>query len=95
MSRTVMQEIVRKRLGYQKLCARWVPKILTDDHKKNQVAAAPAFLARYEVQGDDSLDCIVTGDETLVSHHTPENKQQPMKWRHTHSPTAEKFKTSP
>jgi hypothetical protein len=43
----------------------------------------------------DFLDSIVTGDETWVSHHTPENKRQSMQWRHTHSPTAKKFKTSP
>jgi hypothetical protein len=59
--------------------------MLTDDHKKNQVAAAQAFLARYEDQGDDFLDCIVTGDETWVSNHTPENKQQSMQYCHTHS----------
>jgi hypothetical protein len=27
----------------------------------------------------------VTGDETWVCHHTPENKRQSMQWRHTHS----------
>jgi hypothetical protein len=43
----------------------------------------------------DFLDCIVTGDETWVSHHTPEDKPQSMQWRHTHSPTAKKFRTSP
>jgi hypothetical protein len=36
----------------------------------------------------DFLECIVTGDETWVSYHTPENKRQLMQWRHTHSPTA-------
>jgi histone-lysine N-methyltransferase SETMAR len=87
MSRSVencLHETVTKRLGYRKLCARWVPKMLTDVHKKNRVAAVQAFLVRYEDQGDDFLDCIVTGDETLVSHHTPENKRQSMQWRHTH-----------
>jgi hypothetical protein len=39
----------------------------------------------------DFLECIVTGDETLVSHHTPENKRQLMQWRHTHSPTTKKI----
>jgi histone-lysine N-methyltransferase SETMAR len=76
VSRTVLHETVTERLRYRKLCARWVPKMLTDDQKKNRVAAAQAFLARYEDQGDDFLDCIVTGDETWVSHHTPENKRQ-------------------
>jgi hypothetical protein len=38
----------------------------------------------------DFLDCIVMGDETWVSHHTPENKRQSMQWHHTHSPAAKK-----
>jgi len=31
---------------------------------------------RYAQEGDEFLDSIVTGDETWVSHHTPESKQQ-------------------
>jgi hypothetical protein len=42
----------------------------------------------------DFLDCIATGDETWVSHHTPENKRNQSSGT-THSPTARKFKTSP
>jgi hypothetical protein len=42
--------------------------MLTDVHKKNLEDAAQAFLARYEDQGDDFLDCIVKGDQTWVSH---------------------------
>jgi transposase len=40
VSRTVLHEIVTKRLGYWKLCVHWVLKMLTDDHKKNRMAAA-------------------------------------------------------
>jgi hypothetical protein len=35
VSRTILHETVTKRLGYRKLFVRWVPKMLTDDHKKN------------------------------------------------------------
>jgi hypothetical protein len=71
VSRTVLHVIVTKRLVCQKLCARWVLKMLTDNHEKNQVAAVQAFLARYKDQGNDFLDCIVTGDETWgISSHT-------------------------
>jgi hypothetical protein len=59
--------------------------MLTDDHNKNRVAAAQAFLTHYKDQGDDFLDRIVTGDETWVSHHTPETKRQSVQWRHTHT----------
>ncbi|KAF6212895.1 hypothetical protein GE061_010605 [Apolygus lucorum] len=38
------------------------------------------------------LDSIVTGDETWVCHYTPGSKRQSLQWRHTHSPSAKKFK---
>ena len=39
------------------------------------------LLMRYEQEGDDFLDSIVTEDETWVFHHTPESKQQSL---HSH-----------
>jgi hypothetical protein len=33
VSKTTIHEAVTEKLGYRKLCARWVPKMLTDDHK--------------------------------------------------------------
>ena len=38
------------------------------------------------------LSHIVTGDETLVSHITPESKQQSLHWKHTSSPKRKNFK---
>ena len=52
--------------------------MLTEDHTQNRVAAAQAFLVCCKEQGDDLLNCIVTGDETWLSHHTLENKRQLM-----------------
>jgi hypothetical protein len=43
----------------------------------------------------DFLGCIVMGDETWVSHHTPDNKRQSMQWCHTHSPTAKNLEPHP
>jgi hypothetical protein len=91
VSRTVLHEIFTKRLGHWKLCTRWVSKMLKDDHKKNGVAAGQAFLACYGDQGDNFLNCIVTGNETWVSHLIYENKRQSMQLRHTHSLTAKKI----
>ena len=33
VSKTTIHEAVTEKLRYRKLCARWVPKMLTDDHK--------------------------------------------------------------
>lgn len=57
-------------------CTYCVPNMLTEDHNQNRLTMARVFLSLYEEQGNDFLDCIVTGNETCISHHTPENKQQ-------------------
>ena len=64
VSKTTLHEAVTEKLGYRKLCARWVPKMLTDDHKTKRMGSALKFLTRYPQEGDEFLDSIVTGDET-------------------------------
>jgi len=51
-------------LGYRKLCACRVPKMLTDDHKTKLVVSTLKILTRYAQEGDEFLDSITTGDET-------------------------------
>ena len=68
--------------------------MLTDFHKTKRMISALKFLKRYAQEGDELLDFIVTGDETLGFHNTPECKQQSLQWRHTHSPRNKKFRTS-
>ena len=34
ISRTLLYDIVSSHLGYRKVCARWVPNMLTEEHKK-------------------------------------------------------------
>jgi hypothetical protein len=38
------------------------------------------LLQRYEEHGEAFLSRIVTGDETLVFHNTPESKAESMTW---------------
>ncbi|KAL4143360.1 hypothetical protein QTP88_005698 [Uroleucon formosanum] len=78
ISRSLLHEIVSIKLNFRKLCARWVPKILTDEHRVKRQGSALQFLSRYEEEGDKFLSRIVTGNETWVSHVTPESKQQSM-----------------
>ena len=94
VSKTTIHEAVTEKFGYRKLCARWVPKMLTDDHKTKRMSSGLKFLTRYTQEGDEFLDSIVTGDETWGFHHTPESKQRSLQWCHTHSPRSKKFKTS-
>ena len=94
VSKTTIHEDMTEKLGYRKLCARWVPKMLTDAQKTKRMGSALKFLTLYAQEGDEFLDSIVTGDETQGFHHTPESKQQSLQQRHTHSPRTQKFETS-
>jgi hypothetical protein len=44
VSKTTIHAAVTEKLGYRKLCARWVPKMLMDDHKTKRMGSALKFL---------------------------------------------------
>jgi hypothetical protein len=87
-----MHEAVTEKSGYRKLCALWVPKRLTDEHKTKRMGSALKFLTRYAQ--DKFLESIVNGYEIWVFHHTSESKQTSLLWRHMHSARTKEFKTS-
>ena len=82
-------------LEYRKVCTRWVPQMLTQEHKEHRVQVFPDLLNQYEVEGDSFLECIITGDETWCHHYKPESKQQSMEWQHVNSSWKKKFKMLP
>ncbi|XP_046402950.1 uncharacterized protein LOC124168728 [Ischnura elegans] len=59
-------DIVHDRLNFSKVCDRWVPKNLTDDHKGQRMIASLDHLRRYAAEGQTFLEEIVTGDESWV-----------------------------
>jgi len=76
-----VQEMIGS-LGYRKICVRWVPRLLTEDHKVQRKAITSEMLPRYRDEGDDLLLSIVTGDESWFHHFHPETKRQSMEWHH-------------
>jgi histone-lysine N-methyltransferase SETMAR len=60
--------------------ARWVPTLLTEEMKKERVRTSEAFLAMIRRCSKAMLENIVTMDESAVSFHTPETKQQSKQW---------------
>ncbi|QQP55058.1 Uncharacterized protein FKW44_008107, partial [Caligus rogercresseyi] len=67
-------------LGLSIKSARWIPKMLTEDHKMKRVTFAHAFLKLNFELGLGFLDKIVTMDETSVSFFTPESKRGSSQW---------------
>jgi [histone H3]-lysine36 N-dimethyltransferase SETMAR len=82
-------------LEYSKVCARWVPRQLTDELKLKRLNVCTDLLQRYASEGNAFMDSIVTGDESWAHHYEPETKRQSMQWHHLGSPSPKKFKLAP
>lgn len=93
---TISQErvhnIIRDELGMSKVSARWVPKLLTPDHKRTRLLTSRDNLALFEQNPDGFLQRFVTMDETWVHHYQPESKEQSKQWKRPGSPTPRKAK---
>ncbi len=61
-------------LNLSKKLARWIPKLLSDDMKKERVRTSEEFLKKIRRHSMSMLDNIVTMDESGVSFHTAEKK---------------------
>ena len=83
------------KLRFHKVCARWVPKQLTEVHEQTRVDICQKHLDLYGNERDIILGRIITGDETWIHHYEPESKRQNMEWKHPQSPCKKKFKTQP
>lgn len=93
---TISQErvhnIIHDELGMNKVSARWVPRLLTPDHKRTRLLTSRDNLALFEQNPDDFLQRFVTMDETWVHHYQPESKEQSKQWKRPGSPTPRKAK---
>lgn len=80
LSHRTIHTILHKDLGLSKLSARWVPRLLTDDHKRQHLEMATHFKKEYLAKGKAFLESLVTMDESWVCYSTPELKSQSMQW---------------
>ena len=83
-----------RQLGYHKVCARWVPRELTQEQKENRRRTCEDLLREYRAAGDQFFNGVVTGDETWAHHYCPETRRQSMEWRHPGSPVSRHFKVA-
>ncbi|XP_068081357.1 protein GVQW3-like [Anabrus simplex] len=86
--------ILHDDLKMRKVPSRWVPRMLTDDHKAARVACCQAMLTRNDSMNGTFFSSIVTMDETWTPFFNPETKRQSAQWKHTDSPPPKKFRVS-
>lgn len=87
-----VQHIITEELGFHKVSARWVPRLLSAEQKRVRYTISRDCLELFETDPEDFLSRFVTMDESWVHHHTPESKQQSKQWKRSDSPTPKKAK---
>ena len=86
ISTGIAHHIICEVLKFSKVSCRWVPKMLTPEHKQNCLDISRKLLDRFHKEGETFLQQIITCDETWAFHYKPETKQQSMEWKHISSP---------
>jgi hypothetical protein len=72
---------ILQRHGFSKICAKWVPRELTAEHKRSRVQCATENLAVWNDLGDNKFkELVITMDETPLPMFNPLTKQQSMQW---------------
>ena len=85
MDRESVRRILKEDLNMRKICAKIVPKLLSEEQKERRKELCLDLLQRIE-KGPDLLNSIITCDETWVFTYDPETKRQSMQWKSTSSP---------
>ncbi|GFY04546.1 nicotinate-nucleotide pyrophosphorylase [Trichonephila clavipes] len=89
----VVHKIISEDLGMRKICAKLVPKVLTDVQKQDREAVSKDLLERIE-KNPLFFDNVITGDESWFFQFDPETKCQSNR-RHTpQSPRQKKARMS-
>ena len=70
-----IQNILHVNLDMRKLSARWMPRVLTVEQKRNRMTTSE-HLDMFKRNLKEFLRHFVTVDETWIHHNTPEMKEQ-------------------
>ena len=80
ISKDRVGHILHEILGMRKLSARWVPRLLTPDNKRNRETTSQQCLTLFKRNPKEFLRRYVTVDETWIHWYTPETKEQSKQW---------------
>ena len=77
--------ILKKHLKVQKIFARWVPHLLTDEQNRQRVKVAKKMLQMFKTCDKKQFANVVTGDENWVYYFEPVRKFSNKIWASKHS----------
>ena len=93
ISKDRVGHILHEILGMRKLSARWVPRLLTPDNKRNRETTSEQCLTLFKRNPKEFLRRFVTVDGTWIHWYTPETKEQSKQWTSPGERAPKKAKT--
>ena len=91
--KTTVREIFNKILGMTRVCAKFIPKLLTTEQKDLRSEIAQDNLEMLS-DNENVLKKVITGDESWVYGYDPETKQQSSHWKRPDEPRPKKARQS-
>jgi len=93
LPKTDVHRIITEDLRMRKICAKLVPKNLSDEQKDNRVLVSREILDRVKSE-PDFLQGVITGDETWIFEYDPTTKRQSSEWHTSESLRPKKARMS-
>jgi len=93
MNHTTVLQILIEELAMKKLCAKFVPKNLTIEHKDNRKDVSLNRLERIQ-RNRNFLKDMITSDKIWTFDYDPETKRQSEEWNTSASPHPKKLRRS-
>ena len=81
ISESSVQTILKKRLDLRKVCARWVPHLLTEEQKTQRLKCARELLKTYKCCNSRVISNLLTGNETWVHMFEPQRRANNKQWK--------------
>jgi ABC-type xylose transport system substrate-binding protein len=89
VDKEMVRQILQDQLNMRKICAKIVPKNLTQEQKDNKKNTCSDIMEQITEQ-PDVLENVITCDETRIFQYNLETKRQLMHWKTPTSPRMKK-----
>jgi histone-lysine N-methyltransferase SETMAR len=80
MSGERVHNILRNILNVKHLCVQWVPHSLTDEQMATRLKICQNNLKMFELEGQNIINRLVTGDETIVYYYENLSSREAKLW---------------
>ena len=85
--------ILTEELGMGKICAKMVPRNLTEQQRHARVSVCAELLEQVEAD-EELMERVITGDESWFIQYDPDTKRQSLEWCSKGSPRRKKARMS-